>query len=77
MVSGMLFALVQQAADTAGAVRGSIDYSVSIGELLQIAGNLIAVVAAYTRLVERLKGIETKLDILWDDYRRRSRLTRE
>lgn len=77
MDSGALVALMQQTTEAAGSVTGAIDYSISIGDLVTIATSVISVVAAYTRLTDRLKAIEVKSDVLWDDYRRRSRHARE
>lgn len=77
MDSGGVIALIQETTKAAGDVRGVMSYSISIGDLMQIAATIITVMAAYTRQIERLKGIETKLDVLWDDYRRRSRHARE
>jgi len=76
MDSGSLYALVQQTTEAAGEVSGFVNYSFSVGDLASMATSIIAAVAAYTRLTDRLKALEVKLDVLWDDYRRRSRLTR-
>lgn len=74
---GTLLALAQQATPADGNVSGVINYSVSVGDLASMATFLGGIITAYTRLSERLKHIEVKLDILWDDYRRRSMRTRE
>ena len=76
MDNGLLHELAQQTTDAAGHVSGMVNYSFSLGDLTSIVTTIIAVVAGYTRLTERLKAIEIKIDVLWDDYRRRSRLTR-
>jgi hypothetical protein len=76
MLTGPLATIVEQTGQAAGSVSGMVNYSISIGDLLQIATTVIAVVGAYSRLIERLKALEVKLDVLWDDYRRRSRQTR-
>ena len=77
MDDGTLFALMQQATEAAGTISGGLNWSVSIGDLVSIATTVIGIVAAYTRLTDRLKALEVKSDVLWDDYRRRSRHTRE
>jgi hypothetical protein len=74
---GTLLALAQQTTAPGGNVSGVINYSVSIGDIASIASFLGGMITVYTRLAERLKHIEVKLDILWDDYRRRSMRTRE
>lgn len=75
MDSGTVFALLQQASGDAGTVNGAINFSVSIGDLVSVATSIIAAVAAYTRLAERLTTIETKLGPMWEDWlsRRASR----
>lgn len=77
MDNRLLLALVQQTTDAAGKISGVINYSISIGDLVSIATFIISTAAAYARITDRLKALEVKLDVLWDDYRRRSRLTRE
>jgi len=77
MLAGIVATILEQTGQAAGSVSGMVNYSVSIGDLLQIATTVIAVVGAYSRLVERFNALEVKSDVLWDDYRRRSRLTRE
>lgn len=77
MDSAWLVALMQSTTEAAGNVSGAINYSISIGDLVTIATTVVSVVAAYTRLTDRLKSLEVKSDVLWDDYRRRSRHTRE
>ena len=73
MDSGVWAVIVQETVAAAGNVSGIVNYSVSIGDLLTAATTIIAVVAAYTRLTDRLKSLEIKNDVLWDDYRRRQR----
>lgn len=77
MLTGLLATIVQETSAAAGEVSGMVNYSISIGDIVTVATTIISVIAAYTRLTDRLKALEVKSDVLWDDYRRRSRHTRE
>lgn len=77
MFAGLMMTIVEQVEQAAGSVSGAINYSITIGDLLTIATTIVSIAAAYTRLTDRLKALEVKSDVLWDDYRRRSRHTRE
>lgn len=77
MDNGVWATIIQDAATAAGHVSGMVNYSISIGDLITVVTTIIGVMAAYTRLTDRLKALEVKFDVLWDDYRRRSRHSRE
>lgn len=77
MDSAWLVALMQQTTDTAGNVSGFVNYSISIGDLITLAGSIIGVVGAYARLVSRLDVMGTKIEPMWEDFMRRIRRTRE
>ena len=74
MDSGTLFALMHQAADAAGKVSGGINFDISIGDLLSVGTTVVGVMTMYSRLVERIGRIETKVDAMWEPFvDRRSR----
>ena len=77
MESGWLLAFLQSTAPAAGQVQGFVNYSVSLGDVATIVTSIVAAVSAYTRIAERLKAIEVKLDVLWVDYERRVAVMRK
>lgn len=76
MDSGLLLALMQQAAQStpppADAASGWFSLTISAGDL----GLLGAAVAAYARLNERLARLETMVEPMWDEWNRRSEVRR-
>jgi uncharacterized protein YhdP len=49
----------------------TLDMSVSIGNVLSAATTVVAIVAAYIKVRERLAAIETMLGPLWREFERR------
>jgi hypothetical protein len=41
-----------------------MEMSFTLGNLLQMAVTIVAVVGAYTRLVQRITAVETKVEVL-------------
>lgn len=56
-----------------------MDLTITLGNILQITATIVAVFMAYVGLRERLVGIETRLNPLWDEYtdRRKAERRRE
>jgi len=48
-----------------------LDLTVTLGNLLTIAGVALSVFLAYVKLREQLVSIETRLGPLWEEYTRR------
>lgn len=55
----------------------NFDGTVTLGNLLTLAGMLLALIAGYSRIMARIGIIESRVHDLWDDYkdRRRRRLS--
>jgi hypothetical protein len=46
------------------------DATITLGNILSVAGYLGTILAVYTRIVERLARLETKVDALWNRQER-------
>jgi hypothetical protein len=53
-----------------------LDLAISLGNVIQIGVTLLAIVAAYYRLRERLIAIETQLHPLWAEFTDRRTIVR-
>lgn len=53
-----------------------MDLTITLGDLVSAAGPILAIVAAYMRISDRLTVVETRLGLVWDDYERRRRSVR-
>ena len=49
----------------------AFDFTITLGDLGMILSVVIGTLTIYTRLVERLVRIETKVDALWAKYLQR------
>ncbi len=49
----------------------TLDMTITLGNVLQIAATIVALFAAYVRIRERLITIETRLGPMWDDWLKR------
>ena len=49
------------------------DSTITLGNLLSMAGYVGAILAVYTKIIERLARLETKVDALWDREMQRDR----
>ena len=70
MIYTFMVGLFDQAAQAADTFSGGLRFTVTLGDLISIATTIIAVVAAYNRLSERLAILETKVGPLWETYMR-------
>lgn len=61
----------------AGQVSGFINYSISIGDVMTIAGIVIAAGGVVSRISDRLARMDTKLEPLWEDFTSRMKKGRE
>lgn len=73
LVGGAVATVPQPPPSSAGL---NFDGTVTLGNLLTLAGMLLALIAGYSRIMARIEIIESRVHDLWDDYkdRRRRRL---
>ena len=48
-----------------------LDMTITLGNVVQIAFSVVAIILAYGKLRERLVRIETQLSPLWTEFERR------
>ena len=51
-----------------------LDWSISVGNLLTLAGSVVAIAAATVTVTSRLSKMEMKLDLIWSWYKKQHKI---